>query len=65
MNKNEAQVERNSGLENQLSIFKRVIFDELATCKSHILNEMRSLTNKIIGDMNENEARTTLLKIDN
>ena len=49
----------------QLSIFKRVIFDELATCKSHILNEMRSLTNKIIGDMNENEAKTTLLKIDN
>ena len=49
----------------QLSIFKRVIFDELATCKSHILNEMRSLTNKIIGDMNENEAKMTLLKIDN
>ena len=28
MNKNEAQVERNSGLKNQLSSFKRVIFYE-------------------------------------
>ncbi len=37
MNKNEAQVERNSGLKNQLSSFKRVIFYELATCKSDYL----------------------------
>ena len=57
MNENETQVERNSELENQLSSFKRVIFDELATCTSDLLNERRSLANKSIGDMNENEAQ--------
>uniref|UniRef100_A0A2N9GN07 HMG box domain-containing protein n=2 Tax=Fagus sylvatica TaxID=28930 RepID=A0A2N9GN07_FAGSY len=49
--------EGNFGLQNQLSSFKKVILDELATCKRDILNEMRSLTNRIIGDMNENRAR--------
>ena len=45
--------EGNFGLENQLSSFKKVILDELATCK----RDMQSLLNKSIEDMNENGAQ--------
>jgi hypothetical protein len=55
--RSEAQVERNPGLENQLSSFKNEVLDELATWKSDSLNEIRSLARKHIGDMNENEAQ--------
>ena len=41
----EGFVESNSGLENQFSSFKRVILDELATCKSDLFNDMQSLAN--------------------
>ena len=51
MNENEVQVERNFALENQLSSFKRVILDELVTCKSDFLNDMWSLVNFFLINM--------------